>query len=343
MIKALVTGGAGYFGALLTRRLLERGVSVRIFDLNPPIDTGLGIEFMQGDVRDLDALLAACQGMDVVFHNAAHVAMANNKELFWSVNRDGTKNVLEAATRQAAKKIIYTSSSAVYGVPESNPVTERMAPIPVEEYGRAKLSGEALCWDYARKGLDVSIVRPCTMMGPGRLGIFQILFEWIFQGKNIPVFDGGKNIYQFVHGDDFAQLCIQASAARGADVFNCGADRFETMRELLEHLCRHAGSGSRVKSVPMRPIMAVMKVASALSLSPLVDYHALMYGRSIYFDVAKAREKLGWSPRYSNKEMFVESYDWYLANRHKVLAERHASHHRSVAEQGILKLLHWFF
>ncbi len=343
MLKALVTGGAGYFGELLTRRLLERGASVRIFDVNRPIDDAFGVEFMQGDVRDLDALLAACQGVDVVFHNAAHVAMANDKDLFWSVNRDGTKNLLEAAARQAVKKVIYTSSSAVYGVPESNPVTEEMAPTPVEEYGRAKLSGEALCWDYARKGLDVSIVRPCTMMGPGRLGIFQILFEWIFQGKNIPVFDGGNNIYQFVHGDDFAQLCIQASAAQGADVFNCGTDRFETMRELLEHLCRHAGSGSKVKSLPMRPIMGLMKVASALSISPLVDYHAVMYGRSIYFDVAKAREKLGWSPCYSNKEMFVESYDWYRANRPRVLAERNASHHRSVAEQGVLKLLHWVF
>src|SRR6516225_11798790 len=117
MIKALVTGGAGYFGELLTRRLLEHGDSVRIFDLNAPIDIGFGVEFMQGDVRDLDALLAACHGVDVVFHNAAHVAMAKNKDLFWSVNRDGTKNVLDAAARQDAKKIIYTSSSAVYGVP----------------------------------------------------------------------------------------------------------------------------------------------------------------------------------------------------------------------------------
>ena len=233
MIKALVTGGAGYFGELLTRKLLERGDSVRIFDVNTPTDIGRGVEFMQGDIRDLDALLAACQGIDVVFHNAAQVAMAKNKDLFWSVNRDGTKNLLEAAARQGVKKIIYTSSSAVYGVPKSNPLTEEIAPIPVEEYGRAKLSGEALCCEYARNGLDVSIVRPCTIMGPGRLGIFQILFEWIFQGKNVPVFDGGKNIYQFVHGDDFAQLCIQAGTARGADVFNCGTDRFEIMRELL--------------------------------------------------------------------------------------------------------------
>jgi nucleoside-diphosphate-sugar epimerase len=343
MIKALVTGGAGYFGELLTRKLLERGDSVRIFDINAPTEIGPGVDFIRGDIRDLDTLLTACRGVDVVFHNAAQVAMAKNKDLFWSVNRDGTKNLLEAAARQAVKKIIYTSSSAVYGVPKSNPVTEKMAPIPVEEYGRAKLSGEALCWEYATKASDVSIVRPCTIIGPGRLGIFQILFEWIFQGKNIPVFDGGKNIYQFVHGDDFAQLCIRASAVRGADVFNGGTDRFETMRELLEHLCRHAGTGSKVKSLPMRPIMAAMKIASALSISPLVDYHALMYGRSIYFDVTKAREKLGWTPRFSNKEMFVESYDWYLANRRKVLAERNASHHRSAVEQGALKLLHWFF
>ena len=343
MIKALVTGGAGYFGELLTRRLIERGDAVRIFDLNAPTDSASGVEFMQGDIRDFDALLATCQGVDVVFHNAAQVAMAKNKDLFWSVNRDGTKNVLEAAARQAVRKIIYTSSSAVYGVPQSNPVTEEMPPIPVEEYGRAKLSGEALCREYSRKALDVSIVRPCTIMGPGRLGIFQILFEWIFQGKNIPVFDGGKNIYQFVHGDDFAQLCIRASAAPGADVFNCGTDRFETMRELLEYLCRHAGTGSKVKSLPMRPIMAAMKVASALSISPLVDYHASMYGRSIYFDITKARERLGFAPRYSNKEMFIESYDWYVANRRQVLAERNASHHRSAVELGALRLLHWFF
>ena len=150
MIKALVTGGAGYFGELLTRELLERGDSVRIFDLNAPTDIGSGVEFVQGDIRDLDALFAACQGMDLVFHNAAQVAMAKNKDLFWSVNREGTRNLLEAAARQGAKKVVYTSSSAVYGVPESNPVTEEMAPLPVEEYGKAKLSGELLCWDYVR-------------------------------------------------------------------------------------------------------------------------------------------------------------------------------------------------
>ncbi len=344
MIKSLVTGGAGYFGELLTRKLLKRGDSVRVLDINLPVDTDPAVDVIEADIRDVDAVLSACEGIDVVFHNAAQVAMAKDKDLCWSVNRDGTRNLLESSARRGVKKMIYTSSSAVYGAPKSNPVTEETTPTPMEEYGRAKLAGENLCREYAARGLDVSILRPCTIMSHGRLGIFQILFEWIYQGKNIPVLDKGENIYQFVHADDFAEACIQASTLKGADLFNCGADRFGTMRETLEHLCRHAGTGSKVKSLPMRPIVTAMHLCAALGISPLASYHALMYGHSLYFDISMTRRKLGWTPRYSNQEMFVESYNWYIANRQSVLATTAAvSRHRSTVEQGVLKLLHWFF
>ena len=343
MIKSLVTGGAGYFGDLLTRKLLERGYSVRILDINLPADNYPETEVVQADIRDPHAVQSACEGIDVVFHNAAQVAIAINKALLWSVNRDGTRNLLESCARRAVKKVIYTSSSAVYGIPKTNPVTEETSPSPVEEYGRAKLAGETLCWEYGRKGLDVSIVRPCTIVGHGRLGIFQILFEWIYQGKNIPVLSDGKNTYQFVHADDLAEACIQASTRKGSDAFNCGTDRFGTMGEVLVHLCRHAGTGSQVKSLPMWPIVAAMNLAAALKISPLGPYHASMYGRSIYLDISKARTNLAWTPRYSNNEMFVESYEWYRANRTAVLAQAEAaSQHRSAVEQGVLKILHWF-
>ena len=146
-----------------------------------------------------------------------------------------------------------------------------------------------------------------------------------------------------VHADDLAEACILASVLKGADAFNCGTDQFGTMREVLEHLCRHAGTGSKVKSLPMWPMVAAMKLFSGLGISPLGAYHASMYGRAIYFDISKARTKLGWVPRYSNNEMFIESYEWYLANRAVVLANTGAaSHHRSAVAQGALKLLHWF-
>jgi nucleoside-diphosphate-sugar epimerase len=115
------------------------------------------------------------------------------------------------------------------------------------------------------------------------------------------------------------------------------------MRDVLEQLCRHAGTGSQVKSLPMWPMMAAINLSSALGISPLGSYHASMYGRSIYFDISKARTRLGWVPRYSNNEMFVESYEWYLSHRRAVLfAKETTSRHRSAVEQGVLKLLHWF-
>lgn len=342
-MKALVTGGAGYFGELLSRKLLERGYSVHIFDIIKPTHIDPDIELIQADIRDSGAILSACEGIDVVFHNVAQVPLAKDKKLFWSVNRDGTQNLLEACAFRTVKKVIYTSSSAIYGVPASNPVTEETVPMPIEAYGKAKLAGENLCREYAQKGLDVTIVRPRTILGHGRLGIFQILFEWIYQGQNIPVLGDGGNIYQFVHADDLAEACIRASILKGADTFNCGTDRFGSMREVLEHLCRHAGTGSKVKSLPRWPVAAAMNLFSCIGISPLGAYHSSMYGRSIYFDISKARTKLGWAPRYSNNEMLVESYEWYLTNRTAVLTDSDDfSRHRSAVKQGALKMLHWF-
>jgi nucleoside-diphosphate-sugar epimerase len=218
-----------------------------------------------------------------------------------------------------------------------------MVPHPREVYGRAKLEAEKLCRLYAEQGLDVSIIRPRTIMGHGRLGIFQILFEWIHEGNNVPVFGRGDSVYQFVHADDLAEACILAAERVGPTTYNCGTDRFGTMREVLQHLCEHAQTNSRVREVPMALAVAAMKITSALGLSPFGAYHSLMYGRSMYFDIKKAQYMLGWQPKYSNDEMFVESYEWYLQNRDSVLASRGGSHHRSTVQQGILSLLKWVF
>jgi nucleoside-diphosphate-sugar epimerase len=343
MTTALVTGGSGYFGSILVRKLLERGYSVRIFDLSKPESMSPGLDFQEGDIRDSSAVSTACREMEFVFHNVAQVPLAKDSKLFWSVNRDGTRNLLEACVSQHTKKVIYTSSSAIYGVPKINPVTEETEPSPQEDYGRAKFAGEKLCREAAARGLDVSIIRPRTILGHGRLGLFQILFEWIYQGKNIPVLDGGKNVYQFVHADDLAEACILAGEKPGAQDFNCGASSFGTMSETLENLCRHAGTGSRLKSLPLWLIEPAMNVFSAVGLSPLGPYHSLMYGRSMYFDVSKAMQQLNWTPKYSNDAMFVESYDWYVKNREQVLgSDSDASRHKSPVKQGILALLQKF-
>ncbi len=345
-MDALITGGSGYFGSLLMRKLREAGMRCRVFDLADTDDRPCDVEFFPGDIRDEQAIARACQGVATVYHNIAQVPLAKQRHLFESVNVSGTRNLLEAAAAAGVRKVVYTSSSAVFGVPRSNPVTEQTPPSPAEAYGRAKWQGEELCRQYARKGLLLSIIRPRTILGHGRLGIFQILFEWVYTGRNVPVLGAGDNIYQFVHADDLAGACILAAqrtdAAGEASVYNCGTDRYCTMRQTLQTLCDHARTGSKVVSVPMKPAVWGMKATSALGLSPLGAYHSLVYGRSLYFDIAKAQSELGWQPRYSNQEMIVESYQWYLQNRRQVLEGHGGSRHRSAVKQGVLKLVSWF-
>ena len=171
-------------------------------------------------------------------------------------------------------------------------------PRPVEPYGAAKLAAEWECLRAAAGGLDVTIVRPRTILGHGRLGIFAVLFDWIADGADPFVLGDGSNRYQFVHADDLAALCVSAAARPGPAIYNAGTDRFGTMREAIEHVCNHAGSGSRVRSLPRRPAAAAMRATARLGLTPFAPYHWLMYGQSMWFDIDHACDELDWSPKF---------------------------------------------
>jgi nucleoside-diphosphate-sugar epimerase len=337
---ALVTGGSGYFGSLLVGRLVAAGHTVRILDLNDDTERPDGVELVRGDIRDRDVVRTAVEGVDVVFNNVAQVPLAKDLELLRTVNVDGTVLLLDECRRQGVGKVVHTSSSAVFGVPRENPVLPTTVPSPVEEYGHAKLAAEWACLDAVRSGLDVTIVRPRTILGHGRLGIFGILFEWVADGADVFVLGDGHNRYQFVHADDLADVCILAGAAPGPAVFNAGTDRFGTMRETLTALCEHAGTGAKVRSLPSGPAALGMKAAAAMHLAPFAPYHWLMYSKSLWFDIDHVRDALGWAPKYSNAEMMADSYDWFLANRAAATGDASGrSHHRIASKQGALKVL----
>jgi len=341
-MKGLVTGGSGYFGSLLIKKLVDAGWEVGSLDVNKSSNLPKNVHFHEQDIRDADGLKRCLVGYDVLFHNVAQVPLAKDRKLFLEVNVEGTRNLCKAAIEIGLKKIVYTSSSAVFGIPNKNPVTENTTPMPMESYGRAKLEGERLFAKYIDKGLNVSIIRPRTILGHGRMGIFQILFEWIIKGINIPVLNDGANIYQFVHASDLSNATISASSLLKSGTYNIGAAIYGSMRESLEALCEHADTGSRVYSLPMKPIQMLMNLTSVLGLSPLGPYHSLMYGRSMYFDISKAKNELGFNPKYSNIEMLTESFDWYVKNRHIILNEnKDISPHRSRLNEGVLKILKW--
>ncbi len=336
--SVLVTGGSGYFGEILAGGAVARGDQVRIFDINPPAASADSIEYVEGDVRDRDAVRAACEGIDVVLHNVAQVPLARDRDLFRSVNVVGTANLLVAAREAGVDKVVHTSSSAVFGIPESNPVTEETSCHPLEAYGRAKLEAEVLCHEAVDAGLDVTIIRPRTILGHGRLGIMAVLFEFVADGAPVYVLGGGHNRYQLVHASDLGDACLRAAAREGPSVYNIGATEFGTMRETLQALVDHAGTGSRVRSLPVEPARIAMRALAGLGLAPFAPYHWLLYSESLWFDVTRARTELDWEPKHSNASMVIESYEWFLAHRHE-LETASRSHHQSPARPGLLRVL----
>jgi nucleoside-diphosphate-sugar epimerase len=332
---SLVTGGSGYFGSLLVERLVGRGHDVRVLDLHDAADRPAGVEFVAGDIRDTSVVRTAVSGCDIVFHNVAQVPLARDPALLRTVNVDGTRVLLDAAAAAGVGKVVHTSSSAVFGVPECNPVLPTSVPKPEEAYGHAKLAAEWACLDAVRAGLDVSIVRPRTILGHGRLGIFGILFDWIADGADPIVLGDGTNRYQFVHAEDLADACALAGATSGPGVFNIGADQFGTMFETLDGLCRHAGTGVQVRRLPAVPAAFVMQLTAKLGLTPFAPYHWLMYAESMWFDTEHAHRILGWRPAWSTDAMFAQSYDWFVTHRADV-DDQAASRHRRTARQGIL-------
>ncbi len=336
--SVLITGGSGYFGSLLAADALARGDAVRIFDVNPPGNELDAVEYVHGDIRECDAVRAACDGVDVVFHNVAQVPLARDRALFDAVNVAGTANMLVAARDAGVAKVVHTSSSAIFGIPEHNPVTETTAPHPLEAYGRAKLAAELLCRDAASSGLDVTIIRPRTILGHGRLGIIALLFEFVADGAPVFVLGDGSNRYQFVHASDLADACFRAADRPGPSVYNIGAVEFGTMRETLQALVDHAHTGARVRSLPVAPARIAMRALAHAGLAPFAPYHWLLYGESLFFDTTKARAELGWEPKCGNASMIVESYEWFLAHR-TTLAGARGSHHQSPVRPGLVRLL----
>lgn len=335
-MKHLVTGGSGFLGHLIARRLLARGESVRILDVWEDPSRPREIEFVRCDIRDAAGVGRAMAGVEVVHHNVALVPLTKATREFWSVNVEGARIAAEAAARAGVKVFIHMSSSAVYGAPERCPITEETPPRPVEPYGRAKLAGELAVREVcARAGLPLIVIRPRTILGEGRLGIFQILFEWIAEHRRIYVIGDGNQLFQFVHAHDLMDAYLLAMDTGRPGIFNVGTDRFGTLRQALEGVIAHARSRSRVVGLPAGPTIAALRLLDWLRLSPLAPWHYLTYHKPFYFDVSRLLA-LGWKPRYSNEEMFRESYDWFVANRDRLAREAAASPHRSVVKQRLL-------
>jgi nucleoside-diphosphate-sugar epimerase len=335
-----VTGGSGFFGIALVKRLLALGKEVRVLDCDP-IDISLRarVDFRQVDIRKREETISALSGCNIVYHNAAVVPISRAGKDFWEINEKGTDHVLAGAKRAGAEKIIfYSTSSPLYGLHPKLPVTETSPQNPVGDYGKSKQAAEEVCKRYRRDGLDISIVRPRTIIGPGRLGIFAILFEWIRTNKHVWLIGNGRNRMQFVGLHDLLDVSLLLLERGHREDFNIGAEKFATMREDLNSLIQHAGSSSKIIGMPAFVARNALWLLDKFRASPFVDFHYKTIDKDFYFDISKAKKVLGWQPKESNSASLIQAYDWYVSNIEAIRSNK-GSAHRTGAKKGLLSIL----
>ncbi|MFY1632996.1 NAD-dependent epimerase/dehydratase family protein [Solwaraspora sp. WMMB335] len=312
-----VTGGSGMLGGNLVRHLAADGWQVRSVDLRPPAEPVPGVDHVLADVRDTARVRAALTGTHAVVHTAAALPSYPEPEIR-SIIVDGTRNVLDAARTAGVERVVHISTTAVYGLPRQVPTTEDHPRSPVDPYSRAKAAAEEIGERWRAAGMCVPMLRPKTFLGPGRMGLFAMLFEWAEEGRNFPVLGRGDvRIQMFAVEDlvDAVTAALHAPPDRANDTFNLGAAEFGTIREDFQAVLDAAGHGKRVIPIPARPAVAVLQLLERLRLSPV-------YGRLIhkllddsYVSIDKAEEVLGWRPRYTNRDAILRTYRWWRANR----------------------------
>lgn len=347
-MKILITGGAGFVGTRLVQYLLGKGgYEIVIFDkleCHIPENYGKNVVYFRGNIIDKNDVLKVFKTYGsflTIYHLAS--AMPNkavSDDVLWKTNVFGTKNIIEESVKNNAKSFIFTSSNVAYGIPRTLPVTEETLPMPLEIYGKSKVQAEQELARF-KKNITIQIFRCPVITGVGRLGLQAILFEFISENKNVYMLGDGSNKYQFVDVMDVVMALEKASYLSGFDIYNIGADQVITLREIYQKIIDFARSTSKIITLPKAPLFILLSILDKLHISPLGIYQYTMLGRSLYMDTKKIKRKLGWEPKKTNIDTFLENYKWYKENKGKFteIGLGNISDNRSLPKMGILKLV----
>jgi nucleoside-diphosphate-sugar epimerase len=249
--------------------------------------------------------------------------------------------LLQVAHEQNVERFVQVSSTAVYGIPDHHPLFEDDKLEGVGPYGQAKIQAEMVCLEYRAKGMVVPIIRPKSFIGPERLGVFALLYDWALEGHNFPMIGSGNNRYQLLDVEDLCEaiyLCLTLPAEKVNDTFNIGAKVFTTMKRDYQAVLDYAGKGKRIIGFPATPAILGLRLLEALHLSPLYKWVYETASKDSFVSIDKAEKVLDWHPKYSNKDALVRNFKWYIDNLDKFKSSSGVSH-RVPWKQGAIGVL----
>ncbi len=320
--RILVTGGTGFTGAHLVRRLLSKGHEVVVLDNKKGIVydelVKLGAEITIGSVTDeklVDALVANC---DTVHHLAAAFREVNvPKSVYWEVNVNGTRYLLAAAERHNVKRFVYCSTCGVHGDVKRPPAGEDAPIVPADYYQYTKYEGEKVAQEYIERGMKIAILRPAAIYGPEDPERWLMLFKRVSAGRFL-MFGDGKATYHPVYIDnliDAFELAADKDEAIG-QTYLIADEKYYSLNELVAEIGSILDIDVEIIHLPFTPLWIAAAITELIykplqQNPPLFRRRVDWFRQNRAFDISKAKSELGYDPRVDLRTGVARTAHWY--------------------------------
>ena len=324
-MRVLVTGGTGFTGKALVRRLLDDGHQVIALDYKEGLKTAelrqWGAEVVIGSVTDRGVLERLMPGVDVVHHVAAAFRELNVDDAYYrKVNVDGTRNVLDVALANGVKKVVHFSTCGVHGNVDHPPAAEDAPIQPADYYQQTKYEAEPVVLEYARKGLKCVILRPAAIYGPGDPERFFMIFKRVSKGF-FPMFGSGKTLYHPLYIDNLIDASVLAMQSKRGDgeTYLIADKEYVEIEKLVRGVAAALEVDLKMPHLPVWPVVAighiVEKACKPFGIAPPIFPRRVdWYRQNRAFDISRAKRELGYEPRIGLQEGLRRTAVWYKEN-----------------------------
>jgi nucleoside-diphosphate-sugar epimerase len=326
-MRVLVTGGTGFTGSHLVRRLLEKGYKVSAIDNQKGLFydelKAAGATIEVGSITDKGLVDKMVKGCEVVHHLAAAFRQLNVPErYYWDVNVEGTRQLLDAAHRLRVRKFIYCSTQGVHGHIKNPPGNEQSPIAPEDYYQLTKYEGEKIVQEYVQKGLDAVIIRPTAIYGPGDPERFLILFRMV-KRKSFLMFGDGETFYHPVYIDNLVDAFVTAAEREGirGETYIVGDEHYYSLNDLVRNVAAAMGVPVQIRHLPFWPLWTAAfgceMACKPLRITPPLFRRRVDWFRQVRaFSIDKAKEELGYRPAVNLQTGLSRTAQWYAEHEY---------------------------